>query len=106
MCGGDGGGEPTKGGSIGEYSLIGMEVVFEIAPSVIPYHTGHGTVQEGGSLCLSTELLRVGNQYYQNQNLTFYVAQQPAHGRLENSDQPRAVVVTRFTFEQVRRSDI
>ena len=93
-------GESAGGESIVEDSLIGMEVVFEIAPSVIPYQTGQGTVQEGGFVCLSTELLRVGNQYYQSQNLMFYVAHPPEHGRLENSDHPRSVV-TRFTFEQV-----
>ncbi|KAM6970213.1 chondroitin sulfate proteoglycan 4 [Aplochiton taeniatus] len=78
----------------------GLQVVVDIVPRLIPIHTLHFTVREGGGVPLTPELLNVTHPFYTAASIDFLVEDPPQHGELRYLDGESQLSF--FTWEEVQ----
>ncbi|KAM5192943.1 chondroitin sulfate proteoglycan 4-like [Mantella aurantiaca] len=86
----------------GVREIIGLTMLVEIIPILIPLEVQNITLKEGASKALTREYLHIPSKHFQNFNSEFVLLDPPAHGYIENTRFP-GIKLPRFTRKQVEQ---
>ncbi|KAF7655510.1 hypothetical protein LDENG_00054980 [Lucifuga dentata] len=93
--------EATNG--VTEVKPIRLEI--DIIPKLLPLQVSDLTLDEGSSLPLTSDLIKVTNHHFSGMNFLYQVIVPPRHGHLEHSRIP-AMPIMAFTHTEVEREYI
>ncbi|XP_068430681.1 chondroitin sulfate proteoglycan 4-like [Clinocottus analis] len=93
--------EATNG--VTRVAPIRLEI--DIIPILLPLQVSDLTLDEGSSLPLTTDIIKVANHHFSGMNFLYQVIVQPKHGHLEHSRIP-GMPITAFTHTEVEREYI
>ncbi|KAF3702208.1 Chondroitin sulfate proteoglycan 4 [Channa argus] len=93
--------EATNG--ITKVGPIKLEI--DIIPILLPLQVSNLTLDEGSSLPLTSDIIRVTSHHFSDMNFLFQVITPPRHGHLEHSRIP-GMPITAFTDTEVEREYI
>ncbi|KAK2818971.1 hypothetical protein Q5P01_024532 [Channa striata] len=88
--------EATNG--VTKVSPIRLEI--DIVPTLLPLQVSNLTLDEGSSLPLTFDIIRVTSRHFSDMNFLFQVITPPRHGHLEHSRIP-GMPITAFTDTEV-----
>nr|XP_033775490.1 chondroitin sulfate proteoglycan 4 [Geotrypetes seraphini] len=87
----------------GVMTLEDILVELEILPNYIPLEIHNITVEEGGAVVLSSDILSVSNAYFTTFNLEFMVLEQPRNGSIRNAARHEDNALHVFTWDEVEQ---
>ncbi|XP_074474956.1 chondroitin sulfate proteoglycan 4-like [Sebastes fasciatus] len=93
--------EATNG--VTKVGPIRLEI--DIIPILLPLQVSDLTLDEGSSLPLTTDIIKVANHHFLGMNFLYQVIVPPRHGHLEHSRIP-GMPITAFTHTEVEREYI
>ncbi|KAM4634137.1 chondroitin sulfate proteoglycan 4-like [Polymixia lowei] len=82
-----------------------IRVEFDIIPILLPLQTSDAILDEGSSLPLTSDIIKVTNHHFAGMNFLYQVIVPPRHGHLEHSRIP-GMPITAFTHTEVEREYI
>ncbi|XP_029941244.1 chondroitin sulfate proteoglycan 4-like [Salarias fasciatus] len=82
-----------------------IRLEFDIIPVLLPLEVSDLTLDEGSSLPLTADIIRVSNHHFSEMNFLYQVIVPPRHGHLEHSRIP-GMPITAFTHTEVEREYI
>ncbi|XP_052794323.1 chondroitin sulfate proteoglycan 4-like isoform X2 [Mya arenaria] len=88
--------------SNGVEALRGLEFMIDIVPYSLSLHIQNFSVIEGGKKILSSEQIKVDENFSQKQNLVFTLKEQPNYGRVELDDR-KGIAIDSFTSNELAR---
>ncbi|XP_078540667.1 chondroitin sulfate proteoglycan 4 [Lissotriton helveticus] len=89
--------------SNGAKVLEGLVVQLEVLPMTVPFRVQNITVEEGGTIVLSTDVLQIPSSYFTNLNLVFTVMEPPIHGAIRNAERHGGESLLSFTWNEVEQ---
>ncbi|XP_056259893.1 chondroitin sulfate proteoglycan 4-like [Seriola aureovittata] len=93
--------EATNG--VTKVGPIRLEI--DIIPILLPLQVSDLTLDEGSSLPLTCDIIKVANHHFSDMNFLYQVIDPPRHGHLEHSRIP-GMPITAFTHTEVEREYI
>ncbi|XP_045921927.1 chondroitin sulfate proteoglycan 4-like [Micropterus dolomieu] len=93
--------EATNG--VTKVGPIRLEI--DIIPILLPLQVSDLTLDEGSSLPLTSDIIKVANHHFSGMNFLYQVIDSPRHGHLEHSRIP-GMPITAFTHTEVEREYI
>ncbi|KAM9338003.1 chondroitin sulfate proteoglycan 4-like [Symphorus nematophorus] len=82
-----------------------VKLEIDIIPILLPLQVSDLTLDEGSSLPLTSDIIKVANHHFAGMNFLYQVIHPPRHGHLEHSRIP-GMPITAFTHTEVEREYI
>ncbi|XP_076020190.1 chondroitin sulfate proteoglycan 4-like [Genypterus blacodes] len=79
-----------------------IRLEMDIIPALIPLQLSNMTLDEGSSVPLTSDLIKVANHHFLGMNFLYQVIDPPRHGHLEHSRIP-GMPITAFTHTELER---
>ncbi|TDH01911.1 hypothetical protein EPR50_G00167550 [Perca flavescens] len=87
-------------------TMVGpIRLEIDIIPMLLPLQVSDLTLDEGSSLPLTSDIIKVANRHFSGMNFLYQVIVPPRHGHLEHSRIP-GMPITAFTHTEVEREYI